>query len=176
MSKKINKIKKETYKDSLKNRKRKTKINVYIKTFKEWIPILDALCKEVIILRDDGKCRRCGQAMYISEKSGKLIGCDWSHIFRRNNYRVRWDLDNSKLLCSSFCGKHCHAWWHRNEVDGVLWWQEQIGKRKMELLKLRKEGDGSKIDCNAIHLYLLSEKKRLQTEKEKENHLVGDLS
>lgn len=44
--------------------------------------------------RDDFKCVHCGKEEYLNSH----------HIFTRNNYAVRWDLDNGITLCSG-----CHT-------------------------------------------------------------------
>lgn len=116
---------------------------------RDWHRFLDDLCRDVVMWRDDWKCLRCGKPAYRSETTGKLIGLDWSHVYSRNNWGVRWDLDNSKALC-----KGCHLWWHHNPVDAVEWWKEKLGEKAYRSLILRKNTSTGKQDYIAIKLYL----------------------
>jgi hypothetical protein len=64
---------------------------------------LDAACRERVMARD-GCCQRCGAT--VSSDGSPL---QWSHVHSRRHHCLRWDDDNSKILCKS-----CHFWWTNN--------------------------------------------------------------
>jgi 5-methylcytosine-specific restriction endonuclease McrA len=105
---------------------------------------LDALCREIVFLRDNGNCRRCGNPAR-----------DWSHVYTRAKHGVRWDLDNSFAACRS-----CHHWWHENPLDGTAWWKKEIGPKAFAALTLRGNRR-TKPNKAAVMLYLIQEKARL---------------
>ena len=140
-------------------------------SFKEWEDILDPLCKEVVALRDNFRCRKCGKQMIPSDKTGQMIGCDWSHVYSRANKNIKWDPDNSMIHCGG-----CHIWWGQCPLEGAKWYREEFGDKQADALILRKNTSHGKIDCNAIYLYLKSEKQRLTKLRRDEVRRVGDLS
>jgi hypothetical protein len=105
---------------------------------------LDALCREVVFLRDKATCRHCGKPAR-----------DWSHVYTRAKYGVRWDLDNSFAACRA-----CHCWWHENPVDGALWWEKVIGTQAFSDL-IRRSNRRTKPDLVAVKLYLEGARKEL---------------
>ena len=119
---------------------------------------LDALCREVVFLRDGGKCRKCGRS------DRKL---DLSHVISKGAARhLRHDLDNVKILCAG-----CHMnWWHmgrgrkasldlecKNEC--LEWWKGEIGPDRYRALILRANRH-SKLDPRMVKLYLEAERKK----------------
>ncbi len=69
---------------------------------------LDKLCREIILLRDEGKCQKCGK-----------VGNQVSHVVPRNYYGLRWDLINLWLSCVG-----CHIyWWHKNILEAAEWFE-----------------------------------------------------
>ncbi len=103
---------------------------------------LDALCKEVVTLRDKGKCQRCGGP-----------GTDWSHVHTRRLHSMRWRLDNSLLLCAD-----CHRWWHREPMGAATWWSNAYPERMRSLTITH--GTVVKPDLEAARKHLLAERKK----------------
>lgn len=64
---------------------------------------LDDACRQRIWDRDR-VCQRCGATVSVD---GTPL--QWSHVHSRRHLCLRWDDDNSKLLC-----KGCHCWWTNN--------------------------------------------------------------
>lgn len=108
---------------------------------------LDALCREVVFLRDGGKCRRCGKP-----------AVDWSHVYSRRYKWLRWDLDNSSASC-----KGCHLAWHHRPMEGAKWWEKELGPKRYHALVLRAARP-SKVNPIAVKAYLEQEKARVTQE------------
>lgn len=107
---------------------------------------LDALCREVVFLRDGNKCRKCGRT------NGLL---DWAHVYSRRFKVTRWALLGSMVLC-----RGCHLWWHQSPTEAVAWWREQIGHESAKKLELMKRS----AKCGPLELVKASleqEKRRL---------------
>lgn len=67
---------------------------------------LDALCREIVRIRDGFRCRRCGDRE-----------AQWSHVHSRTCKSARWMLENSLLLCA-----RCHLrWWHEHPSETGPW-------------------------------------------------------
>lgn len=109
---------------------------------------LDKLCRAIVFARDGNKCRRCGKETHLQ----------WSHVYTRGIEAIRWDLDNSKVLCAG-----CHNfWWHKRPVDAAAWWESEIGRARMSSLALRASMKGrGKPNYVAILKDLEAEAKRL---------------
>jgi hypothetical protein len=75
---------------------------------------LDKLWRDVIRLRDGGKCRVCGKTEYLQA----------AHIHSRSKLSTRWALLNGVALCYY----HHHRWAHQHPVDFVEWCKEQLGQ------------------------------------------------
>lgn len=88
---------------------------------------LDAVMRQVIKVRDDYICQRCG-----SKASGQ--GCHWAHIYSRNSHKLRWDWLNSLVLCAG-----CHRFYHDNPLDGEWWFRVHFPARYDYLQKRRQE-------------------------------------
>lgn len=111
------------------------------------VPQLDALCREVVFLRDKGACRVCGRT------DGLM---DWAHVYSRRFRIVRWDLDNSMVLCR----KH-HMWWHDSPIEAIEWWREHVGNKAL-LLDLKKRAGRAKPGARLlVKAHLEQEKRRL---------------
>ena len=106
---------------------------------------LDALCREVVFLRDEGKCRRCGKP-----------AVDWSHVYSRRYKWLRWDLDNSSASC-----KGCHLLWHHRPLEGADWWRRYLGAETYQSLVLRA-AKPRKTDPVLVKAHLEAELKALR--------------
>ena len=82
---------------------------------------LDKLCREVIRIRDNKTCQKCGKGY------DKM---DCSHVIPRGNKRLRWDLKNLKQLCS-----RCHIWWwHDSPLEARRWFKDKFPDRYQYLM------------------------------------------
>ena len=90
---------------------------------------LDKITAEIVKLRDEKTCNRCGH-----KASGQ--GCHWAHIYSRRSLQLRWDLINSFVLCAG-----CHRWWHENPILAHEWFADYFPARYSYLLKLKIEKD-----------------------------------
>lgn len=100
---------------------------------------LDRLCRDAVFLRDGNRCRRCGKTTHLQ----------WCHIYSRRYLTLRWDPDNSLVLCAG-----CHLWQHHNPLDSSRWVEQAIGVRVAERLRLAMQYRGGKIDRNLIRVAL----------------------
>ena len=82
---------------------------------------LDKVVPQIIKLRDEQICQRCGH--YCSGQ-----GCHWSHIYSRTRLSMRWNLLNAIVLCAG-----CHQWWHDNPIDSGRWFAEKWPVRESYL-------------------------------------------
>jgi len=94
---------------------------------KKLVKWLDKHTPQVVKMRDDYICQRCG-------KSVRGCGCHWAHIYSRRDHSLRWDLLNALTLC---CG--CHRWFDGNGLDSTDWFKdkwphrfEYLHKKKIE--------------------------------------------
>jgi hypothetical protein len=106
---------------------------------------LDALCREVVFLRDGGKCRKCG-------KSSGLM--DWAHVYSRRFRVTRWEPLNSMVLC-----RGCHMRWHHSPPEMVEWWRVEMGPMATHKLDVMKRA----AKCGPLELIKL----KLEQEKAK---------
>ena len=86
---------------------------------------LDDLVKEITRLRDNYTCQHCGKKV---DKNNAHV----SHIIPRSaGNKLRWDLNNLKVLCY-----HCHInWWHKNPIEAAKWFKEKFMARAKYLEK-----------------------------------------
>lgn len=106
---------------------------------------LDALCREVVFLRDGGLCRKCGKE-----------ATDWCHVHTRGVHSLRWDLDNSFAGC-----RGCHMnFWHKQPILAAAWWENEIGIEPYRRLTLRM-AKPSRVNHVAVRAYLEQERKKL---------------
>lgn len=109
---------------------------------------LDAIAREIVFARDENRCRRC-------LRTDRQL--QWSHVFPKGAHKwLRWDLDNSKILCA-----HCHLnWWHPHPEAAMAWWEAEIGMVRMRALRMRAARP-SRVDPAAVVLYLETERRRV---------------
>lgn len=88
---------------------------------------LDKVTAQVIKLRDDYTCQRCGG-------KPQPQGCHWAHIYSRTSHKMRWDLLNSLVLCNG-----CHRHWHANPIDAENWFKDKFPVRYDYLQDLRRQ-------------------------------------
>lgn len=88
---------------------------------------LDGLCRDIIYIRDNGLCQRCGK--HVEGQDSHT-----SHVIpkSRGNF-LRWDLLNLKLLCF-----HCHInFWHKSPIEAGRWFVMKFPARWMYLEPLK---------------------------------------
>lgn len=87
---------------------------------------LKRLLHEVCVARDGNKCLRCGSTERLAA----------SHIYPKGRYRkMEFDYDNVKTLCY-----RCHIhFFHKNPIEAHEWLEENIGKDRLDRLKLRSQ-------------------------------------
>ena len=117
---------------------------------KSTVQELDELCREIVRLRDRGKCRKCG--------SGKQFQV--AHIFSRSRRSVRFDLDNLIGLCF----RHHFYWAHRSPIEFTEWTRKEVGEKEFADLRMRAYGV-SKVDLSAVKIYLLNERNKYAKDK-----------
>lgn len=108
---------------------------------------LDALCREVVFLRDQHRCCRCHRTTRLQ----------WCHVHTRRIRSLRWRLENSLLLCAG-----CHLWWHHHPLESAGWFEDTYPEEAETLSLLRQTKQ--KPDLAAIRLYLLQEQAKLAGE------------
>ncbi len=91
---------------------------------------LDMAWKIAVKERDEYICQKCG-------KSVESTNCHASHVIPRSwGKRVRWELNNGKVLCF-----HCHMnWWHKNPTESGLWFKDKFPDRYEYLMEIKKLG------------------------------------
>jgi len=105
---------------------------------------LDALCREIVWMRD-GKCRRPNCMR------GQL---QWAHVYSRRYKWLRWDLDNSMILCAGH-----HLEWHERPLEAAEWWEKELGPERYRSL-VQRAARPSKVNLVAVRAYLTEERKR----------------
>lgn len=100
-----------------------------IKNNKPTVKQLDDLCRKFINLRDKSTCVRCG-------RKRPQYKTEWAHFYSRSNKAVRWDEDNSCILCFN-----CHYnFAHKLPREFSEWYKEHLGEKKFNQLQLRSTG------------------------------------
>ena len=85
---------------------------------------LDDLARQIVRLRDEDTCQRCGKKVYGSDSQP-------SHVIpRRQSLFLRWDLLNLKVLCNP-----CHRWWHLNPLEAGAWFATKWPARTQYLME-----------------------------------------
>ena len=87
----------------------------------------DKQWSQAIKERDGFKCLHCGKDKYLNAH----------HIFSRNNYKVRWDMDNGVTLCSG-----CHTMSskfsaHKTPIEFIEWIKGKWGEEWYERLRAK---------------------------------------
>src|SRR3990167_7670347 len=84
----------------------------------------DALIRERVRERDK-VCQKCGSPQASQP----------SHVYSRNDKRIRWDENNILWMCY-----FCHIqWWHREPMEAHEWFKAKFPDRWKYLQKKRKE-------------------------------------
>lgn len=73
---------------------------------------LDKIVSDLVRERAHWTCQRCQFVDIDGQARGKSSQLDCSHIQSRNNYSVRWDIDNCICLCKS-----CHRFVEDRPLD-----------------------------------------------------------
>lgn len=83
---------------------------------------LEKLLHEACVLRDGGKCVRCGRTTTLQA----------SHIYPKGTYqRMRYLLINLKTLCY-----RCHLFfWHKHPVAAAEWLKTALPAKRLKKLK-----------------------------------------
>lgn len=106
---------------------------VKIKSRKQLIKKCDDICRTIVHAR--ASCEHCG----------KQESLQWHHIISREEKKVRWNLDNSLLLCAG-----CHLyWWHKYPGRALKWLEEQWPGR-YDYLELLIQTTPPKIDLEEL--------------------------
>lgn len=102
---------------------------------------LRQLAREVVILRDGEKCRRCPKTRYIQ--------C--AHIYPEGKYRaMAHELDNLILLCVG-----CHRfWWHLHPTEAAAWIVQVLGQEHMDRLLAMSQMGLKTRPAEAVRRYL----------------------
>lgn len=125
------------------------------KSFKNW---LDDLCKNIVKVRDNRTCQKCYKVIH------DTYDCQWAHIKSRSRNDLRWDMNNSMVLCGS-----CHQWWHANPNEAGVWFANTFPARDEYINSLIYNATVWKqVDFERIEEYLLGKCKDLNV---KAHHL-----
>ncbi len=91
---------------------------------KRLIKACDKLAREIVFKRDV-KCQRCGNTKQLQ----------WCHIYSRIIYPLRWDADNSMVLCAG-----CHFNAHQNPLEFSDLVRDRLGTERLQRLSLKRSG------------------------------------
>lgn len=111
---------------------------------------LDALCRQVVMLRDGNQCQLARAGM--GPCGGNLQAC---HVYGKGAYRaMRFEPDN----VIAGCWRHHHSYspysWHSNPMIYADWFKTEYPERAKRLLLLSQTK--RKVDAMATRLYLES--------------------
>ena len=109
---------------------------------------LDKVTSQVIKLRDEYTCQRCGS-------KPQPQGCHWAHIYSRTSHKMRWDLLNSLVLCNG-----CHRWWHANPLDSENWFRIKFPAR-YDYLQAKRRQPTKHIPMAILNEWLKERKEKL---------------
>ena len=112
---------------------------------------LDELCREIIRLRDDNKCQKCGKEVKGSDSQP-------SHVVAKGKGASlrRFDLLNIKLLCF-----HHHRWWHLNPTESGKWFAEKWPAREA-YLEIYRYGKPASINMSEMRDMVVQYKQKLK--------------
>lgn len=112
--------------------------------------ICDELWSKLVKVKARGKCEHCWKTKRLNSH----------HIFTRNNYATRFDLDNGICLCS-----WCHTMSkkfsaHKTPLEFAEWiisvrWQERYDRLKLKAHSVRDK------DYDKVEKYLIEETAKL---------------
>lgn len=114
------------------------------------LKICDELWSKLVKARAWFRCEYCGKTNYLNSH----------HIFTRNNYSTRFDLDNGICLCSwhHTMSKSFSA--HRTPLEFAEWIIEKRGETRYFNLKLKSHKVRDK-DYDKVRNNLLAETEKL---------------
>jgi len=111
---------------------------------------LDSLCREVVRIRDDNRCQKCGKEVEGHDSHP-------SHVVAKGNGASlrRFDLLNIKLLCF-----HHHRWWHDHPTESGVWFAEKWPHRE-KYLEIYRYGKPAKISTKDMRTLVDTRKEKL---------------
>src|SRR3990172_8849531 len=114
---------------------------------------LDALLRQIVLIRDEFKCQKCG----VGVRTGRGRGLEVAHLLPKGQYpALRHELLNVKLMCWN-----CHFnWWHKNPLEAWDWLRGLNGENFVENLRWMAR-TRTKVDKAAVRVYLQGELDRL---------------
>lgn len=107
---------------------------------------LDKLCLEIVRLRDENRCQKCGKEI----EGSNSHPC---HVVPKGKGASKRRFD----LLNIFLGDICHhQWWHLNPLDANDWFKEKFPAR-YAYLEIYRGGKAAKISTeemrNAVEIY-----------------------
>lgn len=88
---------------------------------KNLIAKLDKKWSKAVIERDNGICQKCDEH-----------GDNPHHVFLRRYMGSRFLKENGITLCTS-----CHRWAHDKPADFMEWWQDKVGIKTWEYVRMK---------------------------------------
>lgn len=83
-------------------------------------------------------CERCG---HVYQEGDGLWGLHVSHFYGRARESVRFDEENTDLLC-----RGCHGFFTSYPLEYVEWKKKQLGDKRFKLLTIRANTPGKRDD------------------------------
>jgi hypothetical protein len=112
---------------------------------------LDDLCRQYVFMRDRFLCVKC---LHLTKRrNGDRL--QWAHIYSRGVHSLRWEPDNSVVLCSG-----CHLHGHLHPLEFSRWFEEQYPDRVKYLTLLRQTK--RKVDRVGMRLWLEQQIEKLE--------------
>ena len=99
----------------------------------------------------DFTCEKCGRKYRGGEG---LWGLQVSHFYGRANESVRFDPENTDLLCAG-----CHSWFTANPAEYTEWKKKQMGEKAFKMLMVRAHTTQKKDDIKIL-MWLKQELKK----------------
>lgn len=120
---------------------------------------LDRLARQVVMLRDDWTCQRCGTRYRPGDR-----GIQWAHLVTRSRKRTRWLPEAAVALCTG-----CHLFLDSHPHEKISFAVGCLGQDGFEALRWRSL-NGPKPDRALVRLHLKAELAQL-----KARHTTPDL-
>lgn len=81
------------------------------------------------------------------DRCGRVGRVECSHVHSRKHRTIRWCIENAIAKCHT-----CHRWWHENPTEAGLWFIENYGQGREDLLleKKRQKVKVSKLEEKEI--------------------------
>lgn len=121
-----------------------------IKKRKSELKICDDLRSKLVKIRAGFRCEYCWDTKYLNSH----------HVFTRNNYSTRYDLDNGICLCSKHHTLSSSFSAHKTPMEFSEWIMEKRGRDRYDRLKLKTKSLRDK-DYDKVEKYLIEETKKL---------------